>query len=104
MMTAMTAQAANTELPTGLRQAVKTAQEHGWVFDVKHARHAGVDGVEITSFVLRARRAGVHLASRHESRNGSSMGFASGWRSPGPFGIPARLGWREVLAELKSQQ
>lgn len=82
-------------LPTGVRQALAAAEANGWTTRVTFS------DIEVESVAFRARRGAVSVSSRHEAKPGKAMGFVVGWRMPGPLGIPARLGFRELLAELK---
>lgn len=88
-------------LPSGIKQAIKAAEAGGWSHEATFAIGPLPEG--IASIVFRARRQGICIVTRHESKVGPrSMSFAAGWRDPGPHGIPARLGFRAVIAELRS--
>lgn len=89
-------------LPSSLKGAIKAAEASGWDTTVTFAMGPGPEF--ISSVVFRAHRGEIWLVTRHESKLGprQGMGFVSAFRHPGPFDIPLRLGWREVLAELRT--
>lgn len=88
-------------LPKQLTAAVTAAEATGWRWVAKIAIGPLPDGKRSVSLLAGRGPVRVNIVVEGDTA-GAKMSFASASISPGVFGIPDRVGYREAIAFLKT--
>lgn len=91
-------------MPSSAKGLLRDALSNGWD---SHATLAigppDDDSLAVMSVVVWCRKSGIQIDCRWEcpADRSKPFGFSDGWKRPGMYGIPDKLGFREAQAAVR---